>query len=86
MANATIVTLGLLVLFSGIISSGWVISSMVQFQSQGNPKDSSKIGPAGPLAYYTSIGVTSISIGMCLVGIALIILGSSPSMMMGGRR
>ena len=86
MANATIITLGMLVLFSGIISLGWVISAMVQFQSPGNPTDSSKVGPAGPLAYYTSIGAVSISIGMCLVGIALIILGSSPSTIMGGRR
>ena len=95
MANSSIITLGVVVLLSGLISLGWVVSAIVygndprnigRVMSTTSDPLSNVTQVIGSVSYSTSYAVASLSLGMSLVGIALIILGSSPSTMMGVRR
>jgi len=104
MANTTLVSIGWIVLLSGLIALGFTIYALVfgfrnpeviNWMNNCSMDNTPGKGCNDPIhnafntlmnvVYPSAYGMATLSIGMSLVGVALIMLGSSPAML-GGRR
>jgi hypothetical protein len=104
MVNSSIVSLGVIVLLSGLVGLGSTILGVVNsvnrdpnfkgYNSCGSsPNELSCTDVVGVsihllanLSFPVAYGTISLSLGMCVAGIAIIMIGSGQSSMMGGRR